>query len=204
MNSTIKANSQRAFHTFTNAEFTGIFDRSVYTYDNIYGGNPRFGYGGEYHLFIKYGNKVYMEVKNIGDIVISYTELQKNKFWKYHYDLSLLLTNDKNLVIQDIQYNGKYIDDKIYEEQRIWSIDTAFIESNINTKTKKIVSCDDICYYKINPYDMMYKDYASQDALNTFEYLYMTRRELRNKGFDERYAVYKNLIIDNKNNNLER
>jgi hypothetical protein len=198
MNSVIKANRERAYHTIEIAEFTGIFDRSVYTYDNIYGGNPRFGYSSDYHLFIRYGNKVYMDVKNIGDIVISYSELQKNKFWKHHYDLSLLLTNDKNMVIQDIQYNGKYIDDKIYEEQRIWSIDTAFIESNINTKTKKIINSDDICYYKINPYDMMYTDYASQDALNIFKDLYMTKRELRNSSFDEKYAVYKNLIIDNR------
>ena len=35
----------------------------------------------KYHLFIKYGDKVYMEVKDVGEIVISFAELQNNNYW---------------------------------------------------------------------------------------------------------------------------
>jgi hypothetical protein len=203
MNSTINEGSKRAYHTIANAEFTGVFDSSVYTYDNIYGGNPRIGYGCDYHLFIKYGDKVYMDVKRVGEIVISFTELQKNKYWKYYYDLSLVLTNDKKLVIQDIEYNGdfpkynnNYLDRQIYQDKRLWSIDTAFIETNINTKAKKIMNCDDVCYYKINPYELVNMEYTSQDDLYNFESLYMTQRELRNRKFDETSSIYMDLAIE--------
>lgn len=203
MNSTINEGRNRAYHTIANAEFTGVFDSTVYTYDNIYGGNPRIGYGCDYHLFIKYGDKVYMDVKRVGEIVISFAELQKNKYWKYYYNLSLVLINDKNLVIQDIEYNGdfpkynnNYLDKQIYQDKRLWSIDTAFIECNINTKAKKIISSDDVCYYKINPYDLEYMECTSQDDLYNFESLYMTQRELRNRTFDERSTVYKELAIE--------
>jgi hypothetical protein len=202
MNSIIKTCGEREYHTFANVEFTGVFDRTVYKYDNIYGfggdPHPRYGHGGEYHLFIRYGDKVYMDVKCVGDIVMSFAELLQNRYWKYHYDLSLLLTNDKNMVIHhDIEYNRKYLEQQMYEEKRLWSIDTAFIESDIKNHTKKIITRDDVCYYKINPYDMDNMEYASYDALNTFQSLYMEKRKLRNQSFDERSAVYKNLLIDN-------
>jgi hypothetical protein len=203
MNSTINEGSKRAYHTIANAEFTGVFDSSVYTYDNIYGGNPRIGYGCDYHLFIKYGDKVYMDVKRVGEIVISFTELQKNKYWKYYYDLSHVLTNDKKLIIQDIEYNGdfpkynnNYLDRQIYQDKRLWSIDTAFIECNINTKAKKIISSDDVCYYKINPYELVNMEYTLQDDLYKFESLYMTQRELRNRKFDETSSIYMDLAIE--------
>jgi len=117
--------------------------------------------------------------------------------------LSLVLTNDKNLVIQDIEYNGdfskynnNYLDKQIYQDKRLWSIDTAFIECNINTKAKKIISSDDVCYYKINPYDLEYMEYTLQDDLYKFEKFYMTQRELRNRIFDEMSTVYMDLAIE--------
>ena len=203
MNSIIKTCGEREYHTFANVEFTGVFDRTVYKYDNIYGfggdPHPRDGYGGEYHLFIRYGDKVYMDVKGVGDIVMSFAELMQNRYWKYHYDLSLLLTNDKNMVINhDIEYNRKYLEQQMYKENRLWSIDTAFIESDINNHTKKIITSGDVCYYKINPYDMVNMEYALEDVLNTFKSLYMEKRKLRNQLFDERCAVYKKLLIDNR------
>jgi len=61
MNSTINTSHKTAYHTVANAEFTGVFDRTVYKYDNIYGfgGDPRpcYGYGGEYNLFVRYKEK---------------------------------------------------------------------------------------------------------------------------------------------------
>ena len=68
MNSTIKASSKTAFHIVTNAEFTGVYDRMVYDF-TINPGDNRIGSIGSYHLFIKYGDKVYMEVKGVGEIV---------------------------------------------------------------------------------------------------------------------------------------
>ena len=200
MNSTINASTSsdnRAYHTFANAEFTGVFDRMVYNANT----NERRGYIFDYHLFIKYGDKVYMDVHRIGEIVISFAELQKNKFWKYYYDLSLMLANDKNMVVQDLQYIGDYLE--IYDRPRLWSIDTAFIECSINTKITKVINHCDVCYYKINPYDLETMEYTTQDDLRTFESSYMTRTEFRNKGFDKTCVIYNNLALDYNINLME-
>ena len=137
MNSTITASNKSAFHTITNMEFTGVFDTMV---------NNDFTSLCKYHLFIRYGDKVYIEVKDVGEIVISFAELQHNKYLKYYYDLSLLLTNDKHLVIQDLQYSSDYNDNQLYDEARFWSIDTASIENNIHINMLMVVNYDNNCY----------------------------------------------------------
>jgi len=203
MNSTINASTasdNRAYHTFANAEFTGAFDRMVYNANT----NERRGYIFDYHLFIKYGDKVYMDVHRIGEIVISFAELQKNKFWKYYYDLSLLLANNKNMVAEDLKYIGDYLDIQIYDRPRLWSIDTAFIECSINTKITKVINHCDVCYYKINPYDLETMEYTTQDDLRTFESSYMTRTEFRNKVFDKTCVIYNNLALDYNINLMEK
>jgi hypothetical protein len=58
MNSSITTDNENAYHTFTNVEFTGIFDRRSYTLE------PKIEHHSfllNFHLFIKYGDKVYME-----------------------------------------------------------------------------------------------------------------------------------------------
>jgi len=190
MNSTIKASTKSAFHTIANVEFTGVFDTMV---------NNDFTSQCKYHLFIKYGDKVYMEVKDIGEIVISFAELQQNNHWKYYYDLSLLLTNDKHLVIQDLQYSSEYNDNQLYEEARFWSIDTASIENNIHINMLMVVNYDNNCYYKINPYDLECMEYSSQEYLNNFRAIYMARCEGENM-----WANYYNLAIEYRANFMER
>lgn len=118
MKSTINMSDNYAYHTFVDTEVSAVFDNykiNGYTY------NYHYGYNYNYHIFIRYGDKVYMNVKRLGAIVILYSELQQNKYWKYYYDISLLLTNNKHLVIQDL----KYISD-----DQIWSIDTDVFVSN--------------------------------------------------------------------------
>ena len=195
MNSTIKANSKYAYHTLLNVEFTGVFDRTV---------NNDFTYLCKYHLFIRYGDKIYMEVKDIGEIVISYNELQQNKYWKYYYDLSLLLTNNKNMVVQDLRYSSEYNDYQMYDEARLWSIDTASIENNIHNDTLMVISYDDNCYYKINPYDLQNMEYTSWEDLNNFSAIYMTRDELKNNTANNMWDIYYNIVIKYKASLMEK
>ena len=190
MNSTITASNKSAFHTITNMEFTGVFDTMV---------NNDFTSLCKYHLFIRYGDKVYIEVKDVGEIVISFAELQHNKYLKYYYDLSLLLTNDKHLVIQDLQYSSDYNDNQLYDEARFWSIDTASIENNIHINMLMVVNYDNNCYYKINPYDLEYMEYSSQEYLNNFMTIYMTRFEGENM-----WVNYYNLANEYKANLMEK
>jgi hypothetical protein len=195
MNSTIKASYKNAYHTFTNVEFTGVFDRIV---------NNDLTYICYYHLFIKYDDKVYIEVKDVGEIVISFTELQQNMYLKYYYDLSLLLTNDKNIVSQDLKYSSEYNDYQLYEEPRFWSIDTASIENDILFNLLKVISYDNNCYYKINPYDMMNMDYTSQEDLHNFETIYIMKYNFENNMFENMWTNYYNLVIEYRANLMEK
>jgi hypothetical protein len=182
--------TESAFHIFTNVEFTGVFDTMI---------NNDFTSQCKYHLFIKYGDKVYMEVKDVGEIVISFAELQLNNYWKYYYDLSLMLTNNKHLVVQNLQYSSDYNDNQLYDEARFWSIDTASIENNIHDNRLMIISYDNNCYYNINPYDLEYMEYSSFDYLNNFREICMTIYENENI-----WSNYYNLAIEYKANLMEK
>jgi hypothetical protein len=195
------ATVSREYHTVANAAFTAVYDRTVYKYENMYGfgsPEPRYGYGADYHIFAKYGDKVYMEVRGCGNIVMSFAELRKNRYWKAYYEISLLLTKDPHTVIRDLEYRSKYIDDEIYEEPRTFALNTAFIETNISSHTKKIIdsNSDDICYIRVSPYELENMEYDTPDALATYQNLYESRRKIRNKTFEERCATYKRLIGD--------
>jgi hypothetical protein len=189
MNSTLNASNKNAYHTFANVEFSGVFDRIV---------NNDLTYLCYYHLFIRYGDKVYIEVKDVGDIVISFAELSQNKYWKYYYDLSLLLTNDKHSISQDLKYSSEYNDYQLYDEPRFWSIDTASIENDILFNLLKVISYDNNCYYKINPYDLENMEYTSPGDLNNFTTIYMMKYEFENNTFENMWVNYYNLVIEYK------
>ena len=163
MNSSITTSYKNAYHTFTNVEFTGVVDIRVKR--DI-----------DYHLFIRYGNMVYMDVKGVGEVVITYEELQKNNYWKYYYDLSLMLANDKHLVEQELQDSSDYIDYPIYDTLRYWRINNLYIvrnelhqygDSGISNMYEKVA------YFKINPYDLENMEYTSQEDLEVFHMNYM-------------------------------
>jgi len=156
MNATVKASRKTAFHTVANAEFTAVYDRKVHDFPNNHGEN-RIRSTGNYHLFIRYGDKVYMEVKGVGEIVMPYDTLQKNKYLNYYYNLSHKLTYDKHLVYQHLLYSCDWhiryqINDyAVYpDEERWWGISTAFLETTIDTRVAKIVDNETIWFMKIS------------------------------------------------------
>ena len=184
MNSTIDANSKFAYHTLSNAEFSAAFVRIV---------NNDFTYQYNYHLFIRYGDKVYIEVKDVGEVVISYAELQQDRNLKYYYDLSLQLTNDKSMVVQDLLYSSEYNEYQLYNEVRFWSTNTALIENDIHNNTLMVISYNDNCYYRINPYDLVNMEYTSRKDLHNFRATYMANYEA-----EDMWNIYYNLAIEHQ------
>jgi len=143
----------------------------------------------DYHLFIRCGDKVYMDVRGGGDIVLSFEALQKNKYWKYYYDMSLMLTNDKHSV-------SNHIADVQYTEPRFWAINTAYIEGCYTLKTKKVKNDVYTCYYKINPFDVENMEYALPQDLDAYTRTYMERFEVRARLFDKRSVYYYTFVFD--------
>jgi len=164
---------------------------------------------GDYHLFAKHGDKVYMEVRNAGEIVISFAELQKNKYWKYYYDLSLLLANDKHtLMIKNEAskaFNTIYNDIYDYKEDRLWSFETAYIdiEQQPFKLNFKIIPSGNVCYFKINPADVEGMEYSTQQEIDVFEWKYKNSLE-RIKLFQSRSVIYKNIAIEYQASKMEK
>jgi hypothetical protein len=202
MNSIIITDDKFAYHTFTNVEFSAYLVR----WDMF-----------DYCFFIKYGDKVYVNAYNAGEIVISFAELQKNHYLKLYYDISLMLTKNKNQVIQEYSGHTALIGfDRDYDITRYWAVDAAFIdenhyclpnsiliidkEDNIYTKSE-FKRCPDIspydlnnnkynCYYKINPYDLENMDYSSQEVLEEFNRLSKQNRDIRSDIRSEIRRIY--------------
>jgi hypothetical protein len=188
----MSGNNLYTYYTVANAEFSGVLDKYNVVYYN------RIIHIYDYHLFIRYGDKVYMDAKGVGDIVMSFSELQKNKHWLHYYNLSLMLTNNPHLVIKDLEYSSHYGygEYPIYQEPRVWSIDTAYIDGSYDAKTKKVVENEYNCYFRINPFDVEKMNYTSQKHLDTFKKNYMSRYEVRSRTFDKKRVYYDTFVLD--------
>jgi hypothetical protein len=192
-------------HVLANAKCSGVFwqqpyEAYSYRYNVANSTVWRNGIMGDYHLFLRSGNKVYVEVKNVGDAVMSFAELQKNKYLKYYYDISLLLANDRDIVIQNTAFNKAYAE--IYEEtkKRTWSFETAYINYNVGQQTLKetyeIIPSGNVCYFKINPADVEKMEYTSPQELELFHRIYMCRKDVRLGYFLNRAEIYKKIATE--------
>lgn len=206
------SNESSTYHTIANAECTGVFCQQVYEAYSYRYNIPdsmvyRIGIMGDYHLFVRSGNKVYIEVNKVSDIVISFAELQKNKYLKYYYDLSLLLANDKHTVIHNPAFDKLYEEIYQYTGNRKWSLDTAFIDLNIDQKSKKtykIIPSGNVCYYRINPFDVDNMEYTTQQEIDLFKRMYMSRSDVRLGYFLNRSVIYKNIALEYNVKNMEK
>jgi hypothetical protein len=189
-------------HAIADTECSGVFSQRIYETQPYHNAPNYMSCRGDYHLFLRREDKVYIEVRNAGEIVISFTELQKNKYWKYYYDLSLILANDKHKVIRDAVFNKDYDNIYQYTENRVWSFETAYIDET-DYKTYNIIPSGNVCYYKVNPFDLEKMEYSTQQELEHFKWKYMNGRD-RVKWFSSRSVIFKNIAIEHNVNKMEK
>jgi hypothetical protein len=199
MNSTTTTDSNEiTHHTFTNVEFTGV----VIKWELQSHGGQLGGYMSDYHLFIKYGDKVYVDAFMVGEVVISFDELQKNEYLKHYYDLSLMFSKNKNIVFQKPKYTN--VEPYIYREDRFWGFDSVYIDAPYKDRTKSlehahnVVDNDESYYYKINPYDLENMEYSSQEVLDDFHKKNTARKTdiFWGGAFSSTYCIYLKLAFD--------
>ena len=202
------SDASRSSHAIANVACTGVFCQQIREVQPYHNAPNYMSCSGDYHLFAKQGDKVYMEVRNAGEIVISFAELQKNKYWKYYYDLSLMLSNDMHRLIKNETFNKTYNQiygytaGRVYTGDRVWSLDTAYIDQS-DMKNFKIIPSGNVCYYKINPYDLEKMEYSTPQELESFELGYMNGLE-RVKWFSSRSVIYENIAIEYQLNKMEK
>jgi hypothetical protein len=192
-------------HAIANTECTGVFCQRIREMQPYHNAPNYMSCRGDYHLFLRCGDKVYIEVRNAGEIVISFTELQKNKYWKYYYDLSLMLAIDKE--IKNEPFNKFYDEAYEYTGNRVWSLDTAYIDYDIDQnykETYKIIPSGNVCYYKINPADLEGMEYSTQQDIDIFKRTYIYRNDVRFGYFLHRSEIYKNIAIEYQVSKMEK
>lgn len=200
--SSASSDTSTVYHAIADTECTGVFWRQIREMQPYHNAPNYMSCTGDYHLFLRCGDKVYIEVRNAGEIVISFAELQKNKYWKYYYDLSRMLANDEHKVTKNKPFNKLY--DNIYKEDRVWSLETAYIdETDYRAKTYKIIPSGNVCYYKVNPFDLEKMEYSTQQELDHFKRNYMNSLR-RVKYFLHMEENFKKIAIEYQVNKIEK
>jgi hypothetical protein len=137
------------YHYIDDMEFSGFFEFTL-THEFI----------DKYFVFIKFANKMYIHIKNIGDIIMHYDQFINNKYLKKYYKLSLLLMKNKNCIIE-----------KTHRTENIdWFLDCAYIlnDNDSETNIKRVEKGTYYCYCNINPYDLKKKDVSTYKNIKIF------------------------------------
>ena len=185
-------------HNIPEMEFSGVFDISVnVNHDRITIHEPIIFL--KYFMFIKFENNIYIDIKYVGSIIMPFEELMKNKLLKMYYELSLLLVENKNEIIEQTGYSDN--DAKItniYVGRRHWCIDCAYFYENIATNIKEVQKKQYYCYYDINPYEMFEVDVSTKASIERFNYNFKVRLGYLYPSYDKIVISYMNRVIDYK------
>jgi hypothetical protein len=129
------------YRYFNDMKFSGFYEFSW---------SPNFV--NTYLIFIKFDNKMYIDIENIGSIIMPYDRFINNEYLKKYYELSLLLMKNQNLIIEKKDYTG-VID---------WFLDCAYI---LNKRVEKGTY---YCYCNINPYDLKQMNVSTDYDIEIF------------------------------------
>jgi hypothetical protein len=114
----------------------------------------------KYFIFIKFANKMYIHIKNIGSIIMPYVQFINNEYLKKYYELTLLLMKNKNCIIKKTHHTGD-ID---------WFLDCAYIlnDNDLETNIKRVEKGTYYCYSNINPYDLKGMGVSTDEDIEIF------------------------------------
>ena len=169
-------------------EFSGVFDIGI-NHKKFHNNIVYY----KYFLFIKFRDLIYIDIKNVGDIIITFTELMKHPYLRMYYELSLLLIDNKHKVIESKSMESCYI----YPKDSNWFIDGVQYVEDFTTKVKKIEIGKYCYYFNINPNDLKNMKVSNDTDIAGFnEVLYICY------GY-EHGIIYKKLFVDYTNLMIE-
>ena len=169
-------------------EFSGVFDIGV-NHKKFHNNIVYY----KYFLFIKFRDLIYIDIKNVGDIIITFTELMKHPYLRMHYELSLLLIDNKHKVIESKSMESRYIS----PEDSNWFIDGVQYVEDFTTRVKKVEIGKYYYYFNINPNDLKNMKVSNDKDIANFHEILNIRY-----GY-EQGMIYKGLFIDYTNLMIE-
>jgi len=170
-------------HYIPDMEFSGLFDithgRIIYI---------------KYFLFIKFNKCIYIDIKGVGDVLMSIEEFNKNRFLKIYYELSLLLIENKNVIIEKISNREQSHYDFVYTEKREWLLDCSYFIENLITNCKEVKKDRYSCYYNITPNDLRNMEISSNSHIDRFNKTFLGYERIDH--FKTKISNYTNLVIE--------
>ena len=169
-------------------EFSGVFDIGI-NHKKFHNNIVYY----KYFLFIKFRDLIYIDIKNVGDIIITFTELMKHPYLRMYYELSLLLIDNKHKVIESKSMESCYI----YPKDSNWFIDGVQYVEDFTTKVKKIEIGKYCYYFNINPNDLKNMKVSNDTDIAGFnEVLYIRYGYEHGIIYKELFVDYTNLMIE--------
>ena len=169
-------------------EFSGVFDIGI-NHKKFHNNIVYY----KYFLFIKFRDLIYIDIKNVGDIIITFTELMKHPYLRMYYELSLLLIDNKHKVIESKSMESCYI----YPKDSNWFIDGVQYVEDFTTKVKKIEIGKYCYYFNINPNDLKNMKVSNDTDIAGFhEVLYIRYGYEQGIIYKELFVDYTNLMIE--------
>jgi len=183
-------------------EFSGVFDIGL-NHKKILNNIVYY----KYFLFIKFKDLIYIDIKNVGEIIIPFTELMNHCYLRKYYELSLLLTENKHKVIEKKSRDDRYDrydrydrSEPLYKIERDWFIDSAYFVEDFTTKLKRVEKGKYYNYYNIDPNDLRSRCASSAEEVERFyevlkiRYGYEQSRTMSGLGCI--FMQYMNLMIE--------
>ena len=161
--------------------------------------------GGLYLSNISYSSSliiIYIDIKGVGDVIMLFEEFSKNKYLKIYYELSLLLIENKNMVIEKISNREYNYFDFVYTEKRDWFIDCAYFIENFITNSKEVQKDRYCCYYNINPNDLRNMEISTELQIDRFNKTFLGYERIYY--FQTKIINYTRLLIDYNANLIEK
>jgi hypothetical protein len=145
-------------------------------------------------IFIKYNNKIYIEVTNYPPlfVILSFDELMKHEQLKVYYKLSIIAIGKPN--IDPCYYGSKnpeYVPKKYEKDYDIY-IDTIYIIKDDLTGTQEAKKGN--CYQALNLKKLKYMKVSTKEKIDEFYTNYNKKYEFEKENFEERVTAYTALV----------
>lgn len=168
-------------------EFSGLYDIAVNSVKNNIIKNL------EYFTFVKFSDKLYIDISNIGSIIIPFNDIAKYECLNIYYELSLLLIiKEKNLIVEMVGYERGGV--KNYNE---WFIDCAYLFEDCKSRSKSVENGKYCPYlYNVNPRDLKDMDVSPEEDIEKFYNIFNNMYGYNSSYFGKRLTEYTNKIVE--------
>jgi hypothetical protein len=143
-------------------------------------------------IFVKFDNKVYIMITSVGDVIMPFEELVKNKYLKTYYELSLTAIGKPNI---DKDYYGTENPDYIPKKYQICHymyVDVIYIVKNTLTCIREAKKGNSYQLFNLKKLNNM--NVSSAEKIADFNRNYATKYGFEEETFEDRITTFNTLV----------